>query len=428
MPLIKFSHLNSIFHPEIRNEPFPIDKHNSINKTIIETKVTALPSTVKIMNKFLFLVLPVLALFSCDATKKTGQDTMQPVKTMTEKAIPVNITFKRGPCMGKCPVFTLQVEENGAATLLGARYARLEGENTKSLTAAEVTELQKIVADAKFMSLDDRYDSGILDAPSTTMIVKSAKGEKTIVLRGTMPDVLKPLVEKMDAIYNSEGWTATETKSNNRFAKSFSYSQGPCFGQCPVYTLDIKPDGIAHFEGKRFATKQGKYTKTVTDAEVAELVALFDAAGWFKLENKYDSKITDIPSIFIKYRNGDMIKKINFRGETPEGVKAIMSFFSEMADSKGWTKIASNDYGLPAGTIANELIVKLKRGVDVNEFVRSYIKQDMKLKKTIAPTMNMHLVTFDPNTSTPQEMIMWVREREDVETAEFNKEVNVRED
>lgn len=380
------------------------------------------------MNKFLLLVLPVLALFSCDTTKKAGQETMQPIKEMTEKAIPVNITFKRGPCMGKCPMFTLQIDENGTASLLGRKYARLEGEHTKKLTAAELTELQKLVADSKFMSLEDRYDSGILDAPSTTMMVKSAEGEKTVVLRGKMPDALKSLVMKMDAIYNSEGWSATETRRNNRFAKSFSYSQGPCFGKCPVYTLDIKPDGIAHFNGKRFSEKQGKHTKKVSEAEIAELVALFDAANWFKLENNYDSKISDIPSVNIKYRNGDMIKKINFRGDYPEGTPAITKYFSALANSEGWTKVASTDYGLPAGTIANELIVKLKRGVDVNEFVASYIKQDMKLKKTLAPTMNMHLVTFDPNTSTPQEMIMWVKEREDVENAEFNKQVDVRED
>ena len=380
------------------------------------------------MNKFLLLVLPVLALFSCDTTKKAGQGTMQSIKQTTEEAIPVNITFKRGPCFGKCPVFTIQVDESGAASLLGRKYARLEGEHTKKLSSAELTELQKLVADSKFMSLEDRYDSGVLDAPSTTMIVKSAKGEKTIVLRGTMPDALKSLVEKMDALYSSEGWTATETRRPNRFAKSFSYSQGPCFGKCPVYTLDIKPNGIASFEGKRFATKQGKYTKKVSEGEIAELVALFDAANWFKLENNYESKITDIPGYNVKYRNGDMIKKISFRGDKPEGVDEIFAFFRTLADSEGWTKVAANDYGLPAGTIANELIIKLKRGVDINEFVASYIKQDMKLKKTLAPTMNMHLVTFDPNTSTPQEMIMWVKEREEVENAEFNKELDMRED
>ena len=380
------------------------------------------------MNRFLLLVLPILALFSCDTTKKVGQETIQPIGEMTEKVIPVNITFKRGPCFGKCPVFTLQIDESGTASLLGRKYARLEGEHTKKMTAAELAELQKIVADSKFMSLEDRYDSGILDAPSTTMIVKSAEGEKTIVLRGTMPDDLKPLVDKMDAIYNSEAWTATQTRKNNRFAKSFSYSQGPCFGKCPVYTLDIKPSGIAYFEGKRFSDKQGKHTKKVSDEEIAGLVALFDAASWFELENNYDSKIADIPSVYIKYRNGDKIKKINFRGDYPEGTPAITEYFSAIANSEGWTKVASNDYGLPAGTIANELIIKLKRGVDVNAFVGTYIKQDMKLKKTLAPTMNMHLITFDPNIATPQEMIMWVKEREEVETAEFNKEVDVRED
>ena len=386
------------------------------------------PSTVYIMNKFLLLILPVLVLFSCDTTKKAGQETMKSVKEVTEKAIPVNITFTRGPCFGKCPVFMLQVDENGLASFLGRKYARLEGEHTKKMTAAELTELQKLVADSKFMSLDDRYDSGILDAPSTTMMVKSAKGEKTIVLRGTMPDALKPLMENMDALYNSEGWAATETRKNNRFAKSFSYSQGPCFGKCPVFTLDIKPNGMAYYEGKRFSDKQGKHSKKVSDTEIAELVTLFDAANWFKLENNYDSKIADIPGVNIKYRNGDMIKKINFRGDYPEGTPAITEYFSTIANSEGWTKVGSNDYGLPAGTIANELIIKLKGGVDVNAFVISYSKQDMKLKKTLAPTMNMHLVTFDPNTSTPQEMIMWVKDREEVDNAEFNKNVDVRED
>ena len=65
---------------------------------------------------------------------------------------------------------------------------------------------------------------------------------------------------------------------------------------------------------------------------------------------------------------------------------------------------------------------------NIKDFVASYIKQDMKLKKTVAPTMNMHLVTFDPNTSTPKEMIGWIKERDEVMNVEFNKQLDVRED
>lgn len=380
-------------------------------------------------NTILFLLFPVLALISCDTTKRAGSETMN-ATSKTEKptavasSTPVAITYKTGPCMGKCPVFTLSISKDGNTSFFGRKYAPRQGEHTKTLGMSALRQIQTLVADADWWNLEDTYDSGILDAPTNYITVKSGDKEKKISFRGEMPEKVQTLKAMLDQVVLSEGWNAVEVKPD--LTKSWTYEQGPCFGKCPVFSMSVNSEGLVSYEGKRFSEKQGVHTKTVPPTTLDELTKLFEEANWWKMENSYDSGISDVSQITIGYRDSDMIKKIRFRGESPGNVKEIKALFNKIANSEGWTKVSSTDYGLPPGTIANELIIKLKEGQNIDKFVQSYIKQDMKLKKNIAPTMNLHLVSFDPGTMTPQEMLESVKARKEVESVEFNKEVGIR--
>lgn len=380
-------------------------------------------------NNLFLLLFPVLALLSCDTTQKAQQTPTEP-QTMTKPSgapgapvTPVSITYKKGPCMGKCPVFTMDIDETGKVTFNGRKFTNKDGQYTKMLTREELNALHLQVTVANFMSLDDSYDSGILDAPTTTIIARSSTREKKVTFRGKMPDDVKPLRDLLDKIYLSEGWTEVAPPADT--SRAFGYSQGPCFGRCPVYTLDISK-GNAVYVGKRFADKQGEHHRAFTEAEAEELAALFEAADFFSLDNKYDSGISDISTRTLSYRKGDMVKEISLRGNTPEKVKPILKYMQNLAKGEGWKKVASNDYGLPTGTIADELIVKLKKDADIKALLSAYSKQNLQLKKTLVQSMNMHLLSFDPNTMTPQEMIESVGKEEAVDTVEFNKELQGR--
>ena len=380
-------------------------------------------------NLMFLMILPVLALMSCDGTKKTTAENtpeVMPVVAPSPMGVPSAVTLERGPCMGKCPVYDLTVTERGMVTMTGKKYAVREGAYSKELSKTEVSEFNSMLKSIDFQNLKDRYDSGILDAPTVKMTVKYPTGEKIITMRGVLPDALKSLQQKMDDIYKSENWTAAAPPQDT--SQSWTYSTGPCLGKCPVMNLRINSDGTAMMNGKRYASKQGKYEKGVTRAELDRLTKMFNEAKWWDMKNRYDSGIADAPQTTVSYRAGDMIKEVSFRAETPEAMKPIFAFFNDFAQSEGWVAVRGNNYGLPKGTIADEIIVRLKDGADVKSFVAAYVKQEMKLLKTVAAGQNMHLVSYNPELSTPQEMMTWIQAREDVQLAEFNKEVNLRED
>lgn len=375
-------------------------------------------------NYILLMMLPLLALVGCDTTKKATTEKMNIMSANQANPTPVKVMYKKGPCMGKCPVFTMEIDEAGNAVLNGRKYARLQGEHTMKLEQSTLSELHRQIALANFMFLEDKYDSGILDVPTVTIAAESMQQSKNVTLRGMMPDVVKPIADLLDKIYNSDAWKPVAVPMTE--GKSFLYIQGPCYGSCPVFTLDINEAGEATYVGKAYSKKQGTFKKVVSREEMAELSNLFEKADWFKLPTPKPSGITDISRITISHKMGDMIKKMDFHGNMPEEVQVVSEWMQAFANSKGWIKESSNDYGLPAGTIANEIIVKLKKESKIDDFVASYIKQNMQLKKTVVASMQMYLVTFDPNTMTPQEMIKDIKKRAEVIEAEFNKELSNR--
>ena len=52
--------------------------------------------------------------------------------------------------------------------------------------------------------------------------------------------------------------TPVETPTD---AETISYSVGPCFGFCPVYTVSVTPDGHVAFNGERHTATLGKREK-----------------------------------------------------------------------------------------------------------------------------------------------------------------------
>lgn len=55
--------------------------------------------------------------------------------------------------------------------------------------------------------------------------------------------------------------------------ESISYSVGPCFGFCPVYSVMLSPGGTVSFEGKRHTTVLGHRTRQAGPMAYAEVMA-----------------------------------------------------------------------------------------------------------------------------------------------------------
>ena len=63
--------------------------------------------------------------------------------------------------------------------------------------------------------------------------------------------------------------------------KLFEMKKNPCFGKCPAYKLVIYENGLVSFDGKRFVTKMGMYTKKLTKREFEGIQRAFNASDFF---------------------------------------------------------------------------------------------------------------------------------------------------
>lgn len=87
---------------------------------------------------------------------------------------------------------------------------------------------------------------------------------------------------------------------------SISYTTGPCFGTCPMYTVNIRPDGSGTFEGRRFTAVTGTRAFRATPAQyrafAAHLAPLRPAEGVVRLSGEAcASQATDLPSAEVTW-------------------------------------------------------------------------------------------------------------------------------
>lgn len=87
---------------------------------------------------------------------------------------------------------------------------------------------------------------------------------------------------------------------------AISYTAGPCFGTCPMYTVSIRPDGSGTFEGRRFTAVTGTRSFQATPAQyrafAAHLAPLRPAEGAVRLSGAAcASQATDLPSAEVTW-------------------------------------------------------------------------------------------------------------------------------
>lgn len=217
------------------------------------------------------------------------------------------------------------------------------------------------------------------------------------------------------------------TKRVEGQAKRIEMSKAPCFGSCPVFTLSIYNNGIATYKGERFTDKQGLFAKKLDANTFQNLLKAFNNANLFQYPSIFRSEIPDMPSVTIFWTDDEgNEKEIKGKEGRPEAIMELEEMLDKIANSSGWLQEQGAASDLPAGAIANEIIVQLSPNVDPHVWVIPYGKQNLSLKEPVSTSTNYWLVTYDTNVMPPQEMIEWLRKDPYVLSAEFNKQATGR--
>jgi len=119
------------------------------------------------------------------------------------------------------------------------------------------------------------------------------------------------------------------------------YEQGPCYGVCPVYKLDITEGGLLRYIGIKFVSVTDTVFENLTGEQLAELTNAFHECGFFSLDDEYlNYSVTDMPEYYTSVKIGGKIKSVrHYFGDysAPEKLKNLYLNINEILNTKRWT-------------------------------------------------------------------------------------------
>lgn len=89
-----------------------------------------------------------------------------------------------------------------------------------------------------------------------------------------------------------------------------------CSGSCPDYKLTVTADGAVTFEGYKFVKVTGNATKTISQGQLLQLIAEFEKAKYFSLNDRYRDKEDGCPAVWTDYSTVITSIRINGKSKT----------------------------------------------------------------------------------------------------------------
>lgn len=153
----------------------------------------------KFKNSIVFIILSVLFLFACKSSKKINT------------AVPLVIyKLETGACYGKCPIFLLEIDENGLAYLDAKKFNKIDGKLKRQLSPEEMDQLKKSYKKANLFSLQDSYPSNVADLPSIKISQLKDGKTKTVKASDKMPAGYEDLLKVLKSVVEKDGWILLE--------------------------------------------------------------------------------------------------------------------------------------------------------------------------------------------------------------------------
>ncbi|MCO6487962.1 MAG: hypothetical protein J5I98_06065 [Phaeodactylibacter sp.] len=126
------------------------------------------------------------------------------------------IEMTKGPCYGRCPVFTLTIYEKGIVSYKGERYTDRLGTYVKKLEKDEMERLLREFKNANLWQYKDAYRGRIPDMQSVSITFYEGSRKKTVTGKEIRPNSVKWLESLLDQVAQSNtGWIQKEAPDDN---------------------------------------------------------------------------------------------------------------------------------------------------------------------------------------------------------------------
>ncbi len=149
------------------------------------------------MNMRLLTGLLILTVISCSTTKNLINEDFQ-------------VNMHKGACFGSCPVYTLNIDNEGNAIYDGERFTEKVGKHKMKIKKSELEAIAKKLAEVNFFALNEDYKSDVADLPLVTIAHTNKGLSKTVKGKERRPEVLLELQSMLEKIAQAEGWKSLE--------------------------------------------------------------------------------------------------------------------------------------------------------------------------------------------------------------------------
>jgi hypothetical protein len=146
-----------------------------------------------------------------------------------------------------------------------------------------------------------------------------------------------PLAQEFERLHAHEslGGSICSDEERHTGISEISIERTVCYGACPSYTLILKADGSAEYQGRVFTRRKGRFVGKVNVAEFERLARYALAMGFFDLNDGYTCAVTDNPSVFVAVASPERRKLVYHYAPDHQTAPATLDVFEELIDRVG---------------------------------------------------------------------------------------------
>lgn len=115
----------------------------------------------------------------------------------------------------------------------------------------------------------------------------------------------------------------------------------PCYGKCPVFTIELYDDGNVKYNGVAFVDKKGLFTAQVPPEFIKRIQSKALSIKYLSFENKYPIApvvIADLPITTTFIRIGTKDKQISDNFDAPRDLIDFENWLVHQFDKLDWQK------------------------------------------------------------------------------------------
>jgi Domain of unknown function (DUF6438) len=131
---------------------------------------------------------------------------------------------------------------------------------------------------------------------------------------------------------------------------SMALERTACFGECPIYRVEVRGDGSVVYEGKQYVALAGRHEATIPIDQVISLVNAFLKARFFDALADYDDIVvaslepdhslglytghmSDAPSTILEFELGERSKRVRLYQNYPIELEQLADLIDEVTGS-----------------------------------------------------------------------------------------------